>query len=168
MMLEAARINKLSIREAWGIDAIPSPEAVSFKNLLPGPDAALRIRDLEPEHLGLTCNSTTEYGYLFSGLAAGENTAQVSETIDNGRVVGIYGLLDNTTSPALVQVDVNIGEKEARVWPTRPGQSEINDAIYVLDPIFVVEAQTLKIDLWMATAQDERITFMGLYVEPKP
>jgi len=167
MMLEACRIHKMDPRTAWDIPSIPPPEAVTYENLLPGPEAALKIEDLEPADIGITENSTTEYGYKFADLSAGENTAEVSVTLNNGRVAGIYGLLDNTTSPALVQVDINIGGREARVWPTRPGQSEINDAMYFLDPIYVVEAQKLEIDLWMATAQDEKITFLGLFISPK-
>jgi hypothetical protein len=166
MMIEGARINRLSERVAWDT-AIPAPEAVTYKSLLPGPNAALKIEDLEPKDLGITVNSTTEYGYLFSGLAAGENTSQVDKTISNGRIVGIYGILDNTTSPALVQVDINVGGREARVWPVRAGQSEINDQMYFLDPIYIPEAQRLTIDLWMATAQSEKIQFIGLHVEPK-
>lgn len=167
MMNEALRIHKMNVRTAWDIPAIPPPETVSYENLLPGPDAALKIEDLEPEDLGITVNSTTEYGYKFASLSAGENTKEVEKTIDNGRVAGIYGLLDNTTDPALVQVEVNIGGREARVWPTRAGQSEINDAMYFLDPIYVVQAQKLTIDLVMATAQDEKISFLGLFIEPK-
>jgi hypothetical protein len=146
--------------------AVPSAEAVTYRSLLPGPNAALKIEDLKPEDLGITCNSTTEYGYLFS-LSAGENAAAISKTIDNGRIVGIYGIVDSTSSPALVQVDVNVGDREARVWPVRPGQSEINDAMYFLDPIYVPEAQRLTIDLWAATASSERITFLGLHISPK-
>lgn len=166
MMVEAARINRLDFRSAWDIPAPPPPEAVTYRSLLPGPNAVLQIEDLKPEDLGITCNSTTEYGYQFS-LSAGENKAAVNTTIPNGRVVGIYGLLDNTADPALLQVDVNVGEREARVWPVRSGQSEINDQMYFLDPIFIPEAQKLTIDLWMATAQSEKITFLGLFIQPK-
>lgn len=168
MMIEAARINNMSYQTAWNRPTPPEGPQVTYQDLLPGPDAALRIIDLQPSHIGITENSTTEYGYLFTGLSTGENAAQVSKTIDNGRVAGIYGIVDNTTSPALLQVDVNVGDYEARVWPVRPGQSEINDAMYFLDPIYVIEAKLLKIDLWMATAQDERIVFLGLFCEPKP
>jgi len=167
MMVEGARINRLSIPVAWDMPTIPPPEAVTYKNLLPGPNAALKIEDLEPEDLGITVNSTTEYGYKFAGLSAGENTAAVSKTIANGRVVGIYGIVDSTPNPALVQVDINVGGREARVWPVRPGQSEINDTMIFLDPIYIPEAQTLTIDLHMATAQDEKICFLGLHIEPK-
>jgi hypothetical protein len=166
MMVEAARINRMDFRTAWDIPSPPPPETVTYKSLVPGPNAALKIQDLKPEHLGITCNSTTEYGYLFT-LAGGENKEAVSKTIDNGRVIGIYGIVDSTPSPALVQIDVNIGNREARVWPVRPGLSEINDAMYFLDPIFVQEAQKLTIDLWAATASSERITFLGLYISPK-
>jgi len=167
MMVEAARIHRLDFSVAWDIPSPPPPDAVSYKSLLPGPNAALKIEDLEPKDLGIECTSTTEYGYLFTGLTAGENRAAVSTTVPNGRIIGIYGLLDSTPSPALVQVDVNVGDREARVWPVRAGQSEINDQMYFLDPIFVPEAQKLTIDLWMATAQSERIQFLGLHVEPK-
>jgi len=167
MMSEACRIRNMDVRTAWDLDRLPTPETVTYESLLPGPNAALKIRDLQPKDLGITRNSTTEYGYKFASLSAGENTDEVSKTIDNGRVVGIYGLLDNTADPALVQVDVNVGGREARVWPVRPGQSEINDAMYFLDPIYVVQAQKLTIDLHMATAQDEKITFLGLFIEPK-
>jgi len=165
-MIEAARINNMTFAEAWDIPSPPPPEAVTYLNLLPGPDAALKLEDLLPEDLGIVENATTEYGYMFPGLSQAENPEQVSLTIQSGRVVGIYGLLDNTPTPNLVQVDVNIGGREARVWPARPGQSEINDQMYFFDPIIIPEAKKLTIDLWMATAQDEKITFMGLYAEP--
>jgi len=167
MMVEALRIYNTDPRTAWGISRIPEPEEVSYKNLLPGPDAALVIEDLEPEDLGITVNSTTEYGYKFTGLSAGENTGVVDKTIDNGRIVGIYGIVDSTVNPALVQIDINIGGKEVRSWPVRPGQSEINDAMYFLDPIYVTQAQKLTIDFHMATAQDEKVTFLGLLVRPQ-
>lgn len=167
MMIEATRIHKIDVRTAWDMDRIPGPAEVSYKNLLPGPDAALVIEDLEPKDLGIDITSTTEYGYKFTGLSAGENTGVVSKTIDNGRIVGIYGIVDSTVDPALVQVDINVGGREVRAWPVRPGQSEINDAMYFLDPIYIVEAQKLTIDFHMATAQDEKVTFLGLFVRPK-
>jgi len=167
-MIEGARIHRISFEYAWDIPAgPPSPEAVTYKNLLPGPDAVLKIEDLEPADIGITVNSTTEQGYMFTGLYTGENTKQVDHTIEKGRIAGIYGILDNTPDPALVQVDINVGEREARVWPVRPGQSEINDTMIFLDPIWIPEAMKLTIDLWMATAQDEKITFLGLFVEPR-
>jgi hypothetical protein len=174
IMKEAARINNLSDAAAWGI-TIPPPEAVTFENLLPGPDAVLKITDLEPEDLGITCNSTTEYGYKFS-LSAGENAAQVNKTIDNGRVVGIHGIsvlseiMATSTSyatSALVQIDVNVGGREARVWPVQNVYDTSEKRIFFLDPFIVTEAKTLTIDLWAATAADVRLTFLGLYAEPK-
>jgi len=167
MMVEAARIRNMDFRTAWDIPAPPDPQNVTYKSLLPGPKAALKIRDLKPSDLGITPSAANEYGYAYS-LSAGENTAAIEKTIDNGRVLGIYGIVDNTSSPALLQVDVNVGDREARVWPVRPGQSEINDAMYFLDPIFVIQAQKLTIDLHMATAQTEKITWLGLFIEPKP
>lgn len=166
MMVEAARLNKMDFRTAWDIPSPPPPAAVTYKNLLPGPEAALKIEDLTPEDLGVTVNSTTEYGYKFS-LSAGENTAVINTTIPNGRIIGIYGILDSTPSPALLQIDVNVGGREARVWAVLPAHSEINDQMCFLDPIYVPEAQKLTIDLWMATTQSERIQFLGLIVEPK-
>jgi len=174
VMLEAARINNMSPRQAWGIN-IPGPESVTYENLLPGPDASLKLVDLTPEHLGITQNSTTEYGYKFS-LSAGENTSEVNKTIDNGRVVGIYGIqvlekqMGTASGPAtaaLVQIDVNIGGREARVWPVQNVYDSPNNELYFLDPIYIPEAKTLTIDLWAATAADVRMAFLGIYAEPK-
>jgi hypothetical protein len=174
MMKEAARINNMSDAQAWGI-TIPPPEAVTFENLLPSPDAALKITDLEPKDLGVTCNSTTEWGYKYS-LAAGENAGVISKTIDNGRVVGIYGisvlseLMATSTSyatAALIQIDVNIGGREARVWPVQNVYDTAEKRIFFFDPIIITEAKTLTIDLWAATAADVRLTWLGLYAEPK-
>jgi hypothetical protein len=178
VMKEASRINNLSDAAAWGI-TIPPPEAVTFENLLPGPDAVLKITDLEPEDLGLTCNATTEYGYKFS-LSTGENTSQVNKTIDNGRVVGIHGISVLSESmvgygaatamwatSALIQIDVNVGGREARVWPVQNVYDTGEKRIFFLDPFIVTEAKTLTIDLYAATASDVRLTFLGLYAEPK-
>jgi hypothetical protein len=178
MMKEAARINNMSDAQAWGI-TIPPPEAVTFENLLPSPDAALKITDLEPEDLGVTCNSTTEWGYKYS-LAAGENAGVISKTIDNGRVVGIYGISvlsipmigypatsGYNATAALIQIDVNIGGREARVWPVQNVYDTGEKRIFFFDPIIITEAKTLTIDLWAATAADVRLTWLGLYAEPK-
>lgn len=174
MMKEAARVNNMSDAAAWGI-TIPPPEAVTFENLLPSPDAALKITDLEPEDLGVAVNSTTEYGYKFS-LSAGENAEVVSKTVDNGRVLGIYGVsvlskqMGTAAGPAtsaLVQIDVNVGGREARVWPVQNVYNTNEGRLYFLDPIIVTEAKKVSIDLWAATAADVRLTFLGLYAEPK-
>jgi len=177
MMLEAARVNNLTPETAWDI-TIPGPEAVTYENLLPGPEAALKIIDLEPEHLGITVNSTTEQGYKYS-LSVGENTEQVSHTIESGRVVGIHGIHVHERNPtpyaqttafataALVQIDVNIGGREARVWPVLPVYDVPTNELHFLDPILVTEAKTIKIDLWAATASDVRLSWLGLYCKPK-
>lgn len=169
MMLEGARINNMDFRTAWGIPAPPSPAAVSYENLLPGPNAALKITDLEPEDLGITVNASTEDGYLFNLTTTGENTEEVSKTIDNGRVAGIYGIhVKETATVRLEQIDVNIGGREARVWPVRPVYDAQNNELYFLDPIYVPESKKITIDLWAATSDASvRLTFLGLYVEPK-
>lgn len=176
IMIEAARINNMNFRTAWGIGAAPAPAAVTYENLLPGPDASLKITDLEPEDLGITVDATTEHGYLFNLTTTGENTKEVDKTIDNGRVVGIYGIHLRAASaayageigPQLEQIDVNIGGREARVWPVRPAYDTNTNELYFLDPIYVTEAKTLTIDLWAATnTASVRLTFLGLYAEPK-
>jgi len=174
IMKEAARINNLSDAQAWGI-TIPPPEAVTFENLLPSPDAVLKITDLEPEDLGIPCNSTTEYGYKYS-LAAGENTNQIETTIPNGRVIGIFGIsvlskpmatTEAFATSALVQIDVNIGGREARVWPVQNVYDTGEKRLFFLDPIIITEAKKLTIDLWAATAAEVRLTWLGLISEPK-
>jgi len=142
---------------------------VTYENLLPGPEAALKIIDLTPEHLGITQDATTEDGYLFNLTTTGENTSQVNKTIDNGRIVGIYGIhVKETATVRLEQIDVNIGGREARVWPVRPVYDSNTNELYFLDPIYIPEAKTLTIDMWAATSDASvRLTFLGLYVEPK-
>jgi len=168
MMIEAARINNMDHRTAWDI-TIPGPGAVSYENLLPGPNAALKIRDLTPEDLGITVDATTEHGYLFNLTTTGENTSVVSKTVDNGRVLGIYGIhVKETATVRLEQIDINIGGREARVWPVRPVYDSPSNELYFLDPIYVPEAKTITIDMWAATSDASvRLTFLGLYCEPK-
>lgn len=181
MMVEAARINNMDFQTAWGIPRAPDMGAVTYENLLPGPDASLKLIDLTPEHLGITQDATTEQGYLFNLATEGENTNQVNTTISNGRVAGIYGVhvLGEYDVPStvqeggnpmtrLLQIDVNIGGREARVWPMRPIYDSPSKELYFLDPVLVTEAKTLTIDMWVATSDASvRLSFIGLYAEPK-
>lgn len=153
----------MSWTDAWGTSE-PQPGTETYSNLLPGPEAALKVEDLTYTDLG---RATTQYGERYPGLATGENTAQINVTPTAGRVIGINGVVNTSVNPASVRLDVNISGRTAREWMTRPGQSEINDAMYMLDPIIVPGTKTLTIDIWMATAQTEFITFLGVFAEPK-
>ena len=163
VMKEAARINNLSWTDAWGRTE-PAPGSETFDNLLPGPEAALKVEDLIYTDLG---RATTQFGERYPGLVTGQNVTQINLLVPAGRVVGINGILDSTVNPAMVQVDMNIGGRTAREWPTRPGQSEINNAMYFFDPIIIPGTKQLTIDLWLATGQTEFVTFLGIYAEPK-
>lgn len=163
VMKEATRINNMPWKDAWGSNE-PSPGSETYSNLLPGPDAALKVEDAIYTDYG---RATTQFGERYPGLATGQNANQLNVTIPAGRVLSIFGVVDHTVNPALVQIDVNIGGRTAREWPMRPGQSEINDAMYFWDPVIVPGTKTLTVDLWMATAQTEFITFLGVYAEPK-
>jgi len=163
VMKEATRINNLSWQDAWGKPE-PAAGTETFDNLLPGPEAALKCEDLTYTDLG---RATTQYGDRYPGMVTGENTNRINLTVPAGRIVGIHGVVQHSVAPQTVMFDVNISGREARNWPARPGQSEINDAMYFFDPIIVPGTKVLTIDFWQATAQTEFVTFLGLYAEPK-
>lgn len=165
VMKEAARINNMSWKDAWATSE-PTPGSETYANLLPGPEAALKVEDLIYTDLGQA--NIAPVGGQFWGLASGQNVTQINLNIPAGRVVGIYGVSIQTANPALVQIDVNIGGRTAREWPTRPGWSEINDQMYFLDPVIIPGTKQLTVDFWEATATSpEQITFLGVYAEPK-
>ena len=165
MMKEACRINNLTWQDAWGKPE-PAPGTENFENLLPGPEAAMQIHDLRHQDLGRAA-ATLQFGERYPGLLTGQNTNRINLTVPAGRVIGINGLCQHSANPQIVEVDVVIGGRQARWWMVRPGQSEINDQMYFYDPIIVPGTKTFNIDFWMATAQTEFVTFLGLYAEPK-
>jgi len=163
VMKEAARINNLAWQDAWGKPE-PQPGTENFDNLLPGPEAALKCEDAIYTDFG---RATTQFGERYPGLVTGQNAQRINTTIPAGRVLGIHGICQHSTTPQTVQFDFIVSGRTARQYPARPGQSEINDAMYLLDPLIISGTKVLQIDFWEATAAVEFVTFLGLYAEPK-
>lgn len=165
IMKEACRINNLTWQDAWG-KSEPAPGTETYDNLLPGPEAAMQIHDLRYQDIGRSA-ATTQFGDRYPGLITGNNTNRINLTVPAGRVIGIHGIVQHSVTPQTVEIDISISGRQARWWPTRPGQSEINDAMYMWDPIIIPGTKQFNIDFWEATAAVEFVTFLGLYAEPK-
>jgi len=147
---EGARVNNLDMNAAWGVNG------------------ALEMVQLLPEHLGVaTLTSTTHYGYRFS-VAVGAADGLISRQIPAQRVAALYGYVDSTpTNRLMSQLNLTIGTRIARQWPSKPAQSSLEDASYRQDPILIPASKTLVITNACHNAGNLEITFLGVYAQPK-
>lgn len=147
---EAARVNNMTMEEAWGRNG------------------ALEMVQLIPGHLGVaTLTSTTHYGYRFSvAVAAADGLIQIQ--IPAQRTAGLYGFVDSTPGVRLMsQLNLSIGSRVSRQWPTKPSQSQMNDHSHRQDPILIPASKTLTVTDACYTAGNLELTFLGVYAQPK-
>jgi len=167
VMKEYARISNADFRSVWDIPEPSMHANMSWFDIKPGPHALAEIVDVLPEDFGVaTTTAAVEQGFLYTNLAAGENAKALSYTVPNGKVISLYGWVDTagttTLEPALTIVKAWKSSRRLRQWPARQGQSQLTDTTIVEDPVIWVQADNIYIDLWMATARNERITWLGL------
>lgn len=147
---EAARVNNMDMNAAWG------------------PNGALELVQLIPSQLGVaTLTSTTHYGYRFS-VAVSSTDGLINIQIPAQRVAGIYGYVDSTPTNFLIsQLNLSVGSRLARQWPTKPTQNQMNSSSMRFDPLALPASKTLSITDACYTAGNLELTFLGLYAQPK-
>lgn len=148
--IEAARVNNLTMDQAWGRNG------------------ALELLQLLPADLGVgTLTSTTHYGYRFS-VAVSATDGLISRLVPSQRVIGIYGYVDSTPTAFLSsQLNMSIGTRLARQWPMKPAQMQLNEHCFRLDPIVVPASKTLTVTNACYTAGNLELTFLGVFAQPK-
>lgn len=171
-MHDAVRVSGLSWEQCWDRPMITMSGILTPEDIIPGKNAAYELLPIVPDNLGVaTTTAGYEQGYLYYNIVAGQNTKALTKTIPNARSVGIYGWVvtagTNSLDSALTQVDFYKSSRMLRTVPARPGQSALNDTTLMSNPVMWTESEALNIDLWEATARNERITWLGFYTQPK-
>lgn len=147
---EAARVNNMDLNTAWG------------------PNGALELLQLLPANLGrATLTSTTHYGYRYStGIGATQGLINLAPVPAN-RVIGIWGFVDTSPMPIIDQLNITIGTRLSRNWPTKEAQSEMNNKADRLDPIIIPSSKNLVITVACHQANWFELTWLGVWAQPK-